>query len=347
MTPTPIGRIAAATRAVGASSYLLTGLGPADRPTGFIILASDAEPPRWPAESTLITLASELTRAMEHAELLAEVDRRLEHERRLASRLDSLIEVGRLEADADVNTVARGLIDRLVDSVGAAAGIVGVERDGQFAPLADRGAVDRMPGLVGRAVEEFRAWQRFELGEGAFLQRYVEGEVSARMLAESTQAGLTAYAAFPIRSAGRLLGVVALFFEQPVDQLTIDARTLEAIGRGVSIAFDNQRLRERLVASEVRYRTLFEASPEAFFVATRDGLVLTANDAATTMFRGRADSLPGMRVMDVLPMEPSVLRRQADELERTGRARGTQRGQAARRGRLPGVRDHPARDGGR
>ena len=304
--PAADDRIVAAARAVGATSYLMTGLGPVGDPNGFIVLATAADPPRWPPESTFVTLASQLTRALEYAELLAEIDRRLARERRLTSRLDSLIGIGRLEPDADARSAAQALIDQLVESLGAEGGVIGYEEDGRYVPIADHGAIDRLPAIVGRQVTEFRAWQRFEAGEGAFVQPYVEGAVSPSMLEESHQAGFSAYAAFPIRTEGRLRGVAAVFFGPSIEPSSIDARTLEAIGRGVSIAFDNQRLREHLVASEVRYRTLFEASPEPYLLSSAQGTVLAGNGAAAALFRLAPAALVGCPLDELLPADAAV-----------------------------------------
>jgi PAS domain S-box-containing protein len=322
-------RIVAAARAIGATSYLMTGLGPVDDPSGFIVLATAAEAPRWPPDSTFVTLASQLTRALEYAELLAELDRRLGRERRLASRLDSLIGIGRLEPDADARSAAQALIDQLVDSLGAVAGVVGFEEDGRYVPIADHEAIERLPAIVGRPVAEFRAWQRFEAGEGAFVQPYVEGAVSPSMLEESSQAGFSSYAAFPIRTDGRLHGVAALFFGPTVEQSPIDARTLEAIGRVVSIAFDNQRLREHLVASEVRYRTLFEASPEPYLLTSAQRTVLAANGAAAALFRLGQAALVGCPLDELLPADAIAEERTGAASDETA-ARTSRRSQGCR-----------------
>ncbi|MFL5756687.1 MAG: hypothetical protein ACJ77N_10360, partial [Chloroflexota bacterium] len=187
---------------------------------------------------------------------------RLAAERRVARRLEMLVEVARLDPDVDEATTARRLIDRLVAATGAATGFVGLEVDGRLRTLADTGAAESLPRLVGRRVSDFRAWQRFVAGEGAFLQRYTDGEASDQSLGEPRAAGYTGYAAFPIRTRGAPTGAVALFFDRPVDELELDERVLEAIGRLVSVVFDNLRLQNELetrFAGERRYADLLAA----------------------------------------------------------------------------------------
>ena len=52
-----------------------------------------------------------------------------------------------------------------------------------------------------------------------------------------------------------------------------------------SIALANVRLRDRLAAAEARFRSLFEASPDAIVVATGDGTIVDANAGAADLFR--------------------------------------------------------------
>ena len=104
------------------------------------------------------------------------------------------------------------------------------------------------------------------------------------MLDVARTAGYRAYAAFPIRDGERLVAVVLAVFRQGVDELPIDERTLEAIGRVLDISFANQRLRGIALASEDRYRTVFEHAPDALLVETFDHVVVDANPAAYELF---------------------------------------------------------------
>ena len=67
--------------------------------------------------------------------------------------------------------------------------------------------------------------------------------------------------------------------------LPLDEAALDSVARIAGIALANFRLRERLVSSEERYRTLFEESPDALLVSALDGTVLDANEAAVRLYR--------------------------------------------------------------
>jgi hypothetical protein len=74
------------------------------------------------------------------------------------------MEITRLEGSETGEALAGRVLEGLVEALGAAAGIVGLEVDGRFATVGDVGATDRLTGLAGRRVEDFRAWQRFQAG---------------------------------------------------------------------------------------------------------------------------------------------------------------------------------------
>jgi PAS domain S-box-containing protein len=53
--------------------------------------------------------------------------------------------------------------------------------------------------------------------------------------------------------------------------------------------------------SELKYRTLFEASTDAIFVETLDGMVVDCNGTACSMFGYTKDELLGLTVVDLVP----------------------------------------------
>jgi two-component system NtrC family sensor kinase len=110
---------------------------------------------------------------------------------------------------------------------------------------------------------------------------------------------LKAYGAFSFRDEAGLAGVLICGFEQPASELPFDDRTIEAIGRVVDISFANQRLRRVAMASEERYRMVFERSPDALVVASLDGVVLEANPAASEMFGGPVVGRSGLELAEI------------------------------------------------
>jgi len=64
---------------------------------------------------------------------------------------------------------------------------------------------------------------------------------------------------------------------------------------------ERQRERQALVESEARFRALFESSPDAVFVESREGIVLDANPAACRLHGMTRAELLGRHVTDLVP----------------------------------------------
>jgi PAS domain S-box-containing protein len=66
---------------------------------------------------------------------------------------------------------------------------------------------------------------------------------------------------------------------------------------------DRQQAVEALLDSEVKYRTLFEASNDAILVETEDGMVLDCNHSACELFGYSKEELVGLFLRDLVPAE--------------------------------------------
>jgi len=88
----------------------------------------------------------------------------------------------------------------------------------------------------------------------------------AKAAAATAEQGYRTLAAFAIRDDSELVAILIAVFRRTADELDMDERTLDAIGRVLDISFANRRLRVGAVASELRYRELFEGSPDAIVV---------------------------------------------------------------------------------
>jgi len=122
-------------------------------------------------------------------------------------------------------------------------------------------------------------------GGGSVLSDFAADEADAQALPAAAAAGFRSFGAIPIRTGEELAGALLCFFEQTAATLPLDESALDSVARIAGIALANYRLRERLVSSEERYRTLFEESPDALLVSALDGTVLDANEAAVRLYR--------------------------------------------------------------
>ncbi len=219
--------------------------------------------------------------------LRSELLHRAAAQRALSHRLDTLDELTRIGEEA---SSFEELAHRTVSLVREALGAAGVcylllEPGHHFETHAIAGETGAFrPWLKGVPARDVPGGQLLLSGGGSRLGDFVEGEVSDRVLPLAQSTGFQAYGAIPIRTGEELAGALLCFFEQPTLRLTIDEAALDSVARIGGIALANFRLRERLVASEERYRTLFEESPDAFFVSALDGTVLDANEAAVRLY---------------------------------------------------------------
>jgi PAS domain S-box-containing protein len=121
-------------------------------------------------------------------------------------------------------------------------------------------------------------------GGNSVLGNFATGQVNERVLPLARATGFRSFGAIPIRTGEELAGALLCFFEQPAAALPVGEDSLDSVARIGGIALANFRLRERLVSSEERYRTLFEESPDALFVSALDGTVLDVNEAAVRLY---------------------------------------------------------------
>jgi two-component system, NtrC family, sensor kinase len=233
---------------------------------------------------------------------------------------EALLELTRLSADAgDESTMAGDLLDRIVTVLGAAGGSVFAvdgERPVTLATLGLDPEFERVQ--LARPVSEWGFTKRLRARGPAFLETITEKTVSPATLEVARAAGYQAYVAFPIRDGERLVAVLLAMFFEPAGTFQANRRTLEAIGRVLDISFANQRLRDVALATEDRYRTLFEHSPDALLVETFDNVVVDANPAARKLF---GDDIVGAHVTQLAAIEGEELAEQTGRAAAEGSAR--------------------------
>jgi PAS domain S-box-containing protein len=220
--------------------------------------------------------------------LRAELLHRAAAQRALGHRLDTLDELTRIGEEA---SSFEELADRTVSLVREALGASGVcylliEPGHHFETHAVAGETGAFRlWLKGVPAKDAPGGSVLLSGGGSVLGDFVASHVNERVLPLARATGFKCFAAIPIRTGEELAGALLCFFEQPAATLPIDESALDSVARIAGIALANYRLRERLVSSEERYRTLFEESPDALLVSALDGTVLDANEAAVRLYR--------------------------------------------------------------
>jgi PAS domain S-box-containing protein len=306
-------------RAIGLEALAAVGLHRQGEYVGMLLLGFAAEAP-LPAAEMLVQSASHLQLALDQSRLIEQLEARAATERRMASQqavLESLTALS--ERSDEFGSLARRTTEQVGSMLGATAGAYTL-----LGP--DGAAVDwfdwNMPATLRDRLRELALvpstpLRRFSKGDGAFFEVYsAETILRPESLEAAVSAGWTGYAALPIVIAGQLEGILIVTFDRPMDQLGIEPAMLDTLARMASISLGNFRLRERLVASERRYRTLFESSPEPYLVETLDGLVVDANAAAGVVYGGSADALVGLPISRLTELDPERWeRRRVDALE--------------------------------
>ena len=105
----------------------------------------------------------------------------------------------------------------------------------------------------------------------------------------------------PIRSSSRVIGILSVqsytLRAYDASQLTV----LQTLADHCGGALERIRAEEALRKSEVRFRDLFEASPDAIFVEDWQGTILDVNPAACTLHGYTRDQLIGANAADLVP----------------------------------------------
>jgi PAS domain S-box-containing protein len=119
------------------------------------------------------------------------------------------------------------------------------------------------------------------------------------------------------------------YVRRPLDGQLIRARLAVAEQRLRALA-ERRAVEEALRESELRYRTLFETSPDGIFVETLEGVILECNTAAAQMLGYSKDELLRRNVREIVPEDvartvPEVVRRIQSEGSLSLQARSRRR----------------------
>jgi two-component system NtrC family sensor kinase len=270
--------------------------------TDYVLLYFD-EPADWTSvdSRTLDAISSVVSIAVANQRLRRHSAVALEGQRRFVDHLaalQSLTGIG--EAATGFQELAESMVALVVASLGAVGGCYGsITPDGRFAIRASANMAPEMTALAEGpfTVTNLSAARRLGAGEDPFIQSYAD-ESSEALQQVAEAAGYTAFAVLPVRLDGRLEAVIVAYFNRPLGELALEQRMLDTVTRIAGISVANFRLREGLVVSEDRYRTLFEESPEAYLVLDEAGRIVAANAAASRLYRVSHGTLNGRDLGD-------------------------------------------------
>ena len=290
----------------GIRHLIVAGLRLGGRLTGILAVGWRRPSPVEPSRAVMLQAAALVASSLENARLLDAVESGLGEERTLTRRMRALVELTQLpEASARPDFDISRLLTDVSHIVGAEAALYARVENERFVLAAmNDPALDVARPFVERPIDQFPMTAALRRGASALLFP-VGGEMTTAEGGAAVAArGFRTLAIFPLREGGELVGVVFVAFVRPIEQVELDERTLESVGRILDISFANRRLREVVGASERRYRELFESTPEALVVENRDSVVVDANPAAFRLF---GDGLIGRTVEELVVGEPSYI----------------------------------------
>lgn len=294
-----------AIRSAGIRSIALVGLHEEGRLTGLLGLGWGPDVSHRPSDDVLLQAAASISAALANARLVGRLAGAARSERGILDQLSALQDLA--SVDPGVVTVA-DLAERIVRRLREAT----AARAGSFALYdmdANRLRFVHQEGFDPRIIDHIAAEpanERLSIpplrgGMGAFVMRYDEPAVDPTIRALAAELGMEVFAILPLRVDGELRGVISLDLPGQYDPGSL-VRFLEPVARLASVALANLLLRERASASEQRYHTLFEESPDAYILADESMRILEANAAAARLFGVDAGAMRGRSLSESLDL---------------------------------------------
>jgi PAS domain S-box-containing protein len=194
------------------------------------------------------------------------------------------------------------VVDLLGDD-GVLHRLAAVHADPSLQPTADE-LVRRYPTLavdadhtITRALRSGAAWVDPAVPE----ERFVAEARDPDHLELLRRLGLASEMVVPLIARGRPLGTITLAFATSGRHHTAEDLALaEDLAGRAALALDNARLHEATLASEERFRALFEGTADPSFVVDDAGGVIEVNEAAVAMTGYPLEELRDMTVFDLV-----------------------------------------------
>lgn len=311
--------VLAAVRALGLRWVVMTPIWSGDSVVGVVAIGWVRAGPKEPAELPVLEAATHLSAALDNARLVEELSARYESAQVLTARLEALVELARLPETSDQLSLAESVTRQLIWALQAVAG--GLWRAGpdHWEAVLDVALDDTVRDLlVTTPIDELPAWGRD--GREPYIESYDPADTDDPVSRAAFAAGYRSRAVFPVADVDPPNGALVLWFDRPADAVAVDERALRTIGRSISVAFANHRLRAEIEASAQRYRTLFTDAPEAYVVTTIDGVITDMNPNAEELYRTGPRGLVGRHVDDIADIAPAEYARRDAAMEQNGQA---------------------------
>jgi PAS domain S-box-containing protein len=198
-----------------------------------------------------------------------------------------LAELARLgDRPLSPETVAQRAVEIAVGSFGADGGALVTFEGGRIRWRGTVGEIPERTKIEAGVSPETSVILRsvFSTGHAVTVDMQREAREGRRLAAALHAAGVAVAWILPVLSGDEHQGIIALLFASPPPPGRFDAGRLGAIGRIVGTALRNAYLRQAADASDRRYRTLFERSPDALLLLDAEGRIVDGNLAATRLY---------------------------------------------------------------
>jgi PAS domain S-box-containing protein len=310
-------------RTTGLATIAAVGIHRHDDLVGVLAMGwIDPDAPR-PSSATLLQASAHVERALENARLVEEITRQAEAEQALLRRLDALDELTRVgqsvQTAEELAEQSARLVGEALEANGTAYGLFKPDGSGYETSRAIGVRKPIADWLATATPSERSVVRRWQAGEGSILERFEPGVVTEETLNIARKSGVTAYAAIPIRVEDQLAGGIVVYFEGAPDTLHVNQAALDSVARIVGISLANFRHRDRFAKSEKRYRTLFEASPDAYLLCDAERWIIDANAAGARLLGLPVEELRGRPISDFLRSDESSRSRALELIQREGR----------------------------
>ncbi len=151
-------------------------------------------------------------------------------------------------------------------------------------------------------------------GEELALRAIQSGQaaIDRQMIARPDQpcAELLSAISMPLSTEGQAFGALTIFSREPErfqpQEVRLLVELVDNLAYGIRLLRSREEARsvgEALHESELKYRTLFDASADSILVETLDGRILDVNSAACSLFGYRREEITTLHVTDLIPAE--------------------------------------------